>query len=270
MKSYFLLLYTIFVAIATNVNAQTKVRGTVTDTRSHGIEYATICVDSAYAISDKDGHFELVLPNGSRADMVVSHISYKPKSVLHDVYKLGNVEIILNDKAYDLEAVDIVRAKTKLKNILGKGMKLPGDAAFGKAQKGNVEMGPLFTPKSDYAAVRFDMKVEECTYSQCVVRLIIYKVSDTVFEPIMAKPLYMELTTANKNSDISIHTTSPIALRKGETYYIGVSVVAGSANGTLHFPAHLRSSYVRDIIKGTHKKIPATLGVSVMGYKMKE
>ena len=76
MKSYFLLLCTIFVAIATNVNAQTKVRGTVTDTRSHGIEYATICVDSAYTISDKDGHFELLLPNGSQADMVVSHISY--------------------------------------------------------------------------------------------------------------------------------------------------------------------------------------------------
>lgn len=70
----------------------------------------------------------------------------------------------------------------------------------------------------------------------------------------------------NKNSEIKIETTSSIALHKGKDYYIGLTIVSGS-KGTIHFPAYLRSGFVRNLIQGTMKKLPATVGIGVIGRK---
>lgn len=70
----------------------------------------------------------------------------------------------------------------------------------------------------------------------------------------------------NKNSEIKIKAVSLIALRKGKDYFIGLTIVSGS-KGTIHFPATLRSGFVRNLIKGTIKKLPATVGIGITGRK---
>ncbi|WP_019187092.1 carboxypeptidase-like regulatory domain-containing protein [Prevotella conceptionensis] len=268
MKRFLFLFIILNLAFVLPSNGQTKVTGRVVDASGHGIEYATISVDSLFCISDADGHFNLQLPRSVTADINVSHISFKTKLVPRSVFQQGYVNVMLEERAYNLGSVDIVAKQTKLETIVGRGMKLPGDAAFGKEQQGKVEMGPLFSVKRDYVVASFDMKVEECTYQQCVVRLIVYEVHGAKFEPIQSKPLYLALTPANQNTHIKIKTQGDITLKKGSTYYVGVSVVSGSNAGTLHFPAHLRSSYVRNLVKGTFKKLPATLGMVVKGYRI--
>ena len=268
MKRFLFLFIVLNLAFVLPSNGQTKVSGRVVDASGHGIEYATISVDSLFCISDADGHFNLQLPRSVTADKNVSHISFKTKLVPRSVFQQGYVNVMLEERAYNLGSVDIVAKQTKLETIVGRGMKLPGDAAFGKEQQGKVEMGPLFSVKRDYVAVSFDMKVEECTYQQCVVRLIVYEVRGEKFEPVQSKPLYLALTPANQNTHIKIKTQGDITLKKGSTYYVGVSVVSGSNAGTLHFPAHLRSSYVRNLVKGTFKKLPATFGMVIKGYRI--
>ena len=70
----------------------------------------------------------------------------------------------------------------------------------------------------------------------------------------------------NKNSEINIETTSSIVLHKGKDYYIGLTIVSGS-KGTIHFPAYLRSGFVRNLIDGTMKKLPVTVGIGVIGRR---
>ena len=249
-------------------NAQTKVTGRVVDGSGHGVEYATVYVDSVFCLSNVHGYFELSLPNAASGDMIVSHISFKTKVVPHGIYAQGFVNVSLEERAYNLNDVDIVGKQTKAETILGRGMNLPGDVAFGKDQRGTFETGPKFTAKRNYAVTSFNLKVEECTYQRCVVRLIVYEVRDNVFEPIQAKPLYVELTPACQDTPFRVRAQSPITLKKGFTYYVGVSVVSVSNSGTLHFPAHMRSAYVRNLVKGTFKKLPATLGMVIEGYRI--
>ena len=268
MKRFTFLFVMLNIAFVVSSNCQTKVTGWVLDSNGHGIEYATICVDSVFCISDADGHFNLQLPQNASADMSVSHISFKTKLIPRSTFQQGEVSITLEERAYNLGSVDIVAKQAKLEKILGRGMKLPGDVAFGKEQQGNIEFGPVFTANNDYVVMSLDLKVEECTYQQCVIRLIVYEVRGTTFEPVQPKPLYVALTPANENTHIKVKTQGNISLKKGGNYYVGVSVVSGSNAGTLHFPAYLRSAYARNLIKGAYKKLPATLGIAIEGFRI--
>jgi hypothetical protein len=144
---------------------------------------------------------------------------------------------------------------------------LPGDVAFGNTPSGKYEIGPKFTADHNFTIDSFNLKIEECTYEHCTLRLVVYKLTGELFEPILSKPIYFNLSPTNNNSKIRISAASPIALHKGTDYFIGLTIVSGS-NGTIHFPATLRSGFVRNLIKGRTKKIPATVGISVMGHRL--
>ena len=115
----------------------------------------------------------------------------------------------------------------------------------------------------------FQFKVGKCTYTRCVVRVIVYELVGSAFVPVQAKPIYFTLTPANQNTDVKVKATEKIYLKKGLTYYVGLSLVSGG-NGILHFPAHMRFSYVRNLIKNSWKKMPATLGVAIEGYRLEK
>jgi hypothetical protein len=116
-------------------------------------------------------------------------------------------------------------------------MKMPGDVVFGNTPSGKFEIGPKFTSHDHFIIDNFNLQVEECTYEQCTLRIIVYEIAGGRFEPIHPKPIYFNLTPTNHNSAIKINVDSPITLQKGKEYYIGITIVAG-ANGTIHFLLH--------------------------------
>lgn len=92
MKRFTFLFVMLNIAFVVSSNCQTKVTGWVLDSNGHGIEYATICVDSVFCISDADGHFNLQLPQNASADMSVSHISFKTKLIPRSTFQQGGGE----------------------------------------------------------------------------------------------------------------------------------------------------------------------------------
>ena len=77
MKKNICLLITLFAVIC--VNAQIKIYGTVHDVNNVGIEYATVCADSIYTLTNKNGLFTLELPNGFNGPMTCTHIKLSKK-----------------------------------------------------------------------------------------------------------------------------------------------------------------------------------------------
>lgn len=259
-------LYLFVVVSVCGANGQTKLKGVVKDKNNIGVEYVTVCVDSIFTLTDRYGQFSLELPIGIKGDMTCTHIGYKKKVTPYSVYKGGIVDISLEDEVYKLGEALVVARKTKPTAILRKGMKLPGDVAFGNAPSGKYEIGPKFTVHDNFIIDSFNLKIKKCTYEHCTLRLVVYEFSKRQFSPIISKPIYFNLSSLNKNSEIKIETTSSIALHKGKDYYIGLTIVSGS-KGTIHFPAYLRSGFVRNLIQGTMKKLPATVGIGIIGRK---
>ncbi len=85
------------------------------------VEFASVYVDSIYAVSDKEGNFSLVVPDGMKQELVISHISYQTSKIPYDVYsKKTSLQLMLKEKTCDLSDVTVVSGK-KQESILGKG-----------------------------------------------------------------------------------------------------------------------------------------------------
>ena len=259
------LYFFVFISLC-SANAQIKIKGIVRNQNNIGVEYVTVCVDSIYTLTDRNGQFTLELPIDIKGDMTCTHIGYKKKVIPYSIYKGGAVVISLEDKIYELDEALVVNRKTRPTVILRKGMKLPGDVAFGNAPSGKYEIGTKFTVHDNFIIDNFNLKIEECTYKHCTLRLVVYEFVKGQFFPIISNPIYFNLSPLNKNSKINIKTTSSIALHKGKDYFVGLTIVSGS-KGTIHFPATLRSGFVRNLIKGTAKKLPATVRIGIIGRK---
>lgn len=267
MKKKLYLLVFLLVASIFDLKAQVKINGLVQNEEHVGIEYATICVDSIFTLTDKEGRFALEIPGNIKSPMTCSHISYKKEMIPYSQYKGGNVCVVMEDRVYDIAEASVAARKGKATTILRKGMKLPGDVAFGNAPSGKIEIGPKFKASDNFIIDYFNLHIEECTYEQCILRLIVYKVVENQFEPVSSKPIYINLSSVNKNSDVKVMADSPITLHKENEYFVGLSIVSGS-QGTIHFPAALRKGIARNVVKGTMKNLPATVGIAVTGRRL--
>ena len=96
-------------------------------------------------------------------------------------YKDGTVDISLEDKVYELGEVLVVNRKTKPATILRSWIKLPGDVAFGNTPSGKYEIGPKFSVHDNFIIENFNLKIEECTYEHCTLRLVIYELTKDQF-----------------------------------------------------------------------------------------
>ena len=66
------------------VFAQDKiVAGRVVNERGDGIEYVSIGIpkDTVYTVSDTQGYFRLLIPDGKTEDVVFKHVSYETFSI---------------------------------------------------------------------------------------------------------------------------------------------------------------------------------------------
>lgn len=68
------------------IAANKTIKGHIVDEFGKNVEFASVYVDSIYAVSDKEGKFSLVVPDGMKQELVISHISYQTSKIPYDVY----------------------------------------------------------------------------------------------------------------------------------------------------------------------------------------
>jgi hypothetical protein len=259
------LVLVLYLLVNITVSAQVTVKGKITDQNGRGIEYVSITVDSLLAISDAEGNYEISVPNGHVSNMIFHHIAYRPYQLPYDVYKLGTQNVQLEENAYELSNVIVSNKALKEKSISHKGLKTPGDVSFKNIRNSIYEIGPVIDNNKDYMIKDLNFKVEECTYTSCTVRIIIYEINDKKFVPVQHRPIYIKFSDKSQFKEHTIGVNEEIILKKNHTYYIGVAVVSTNGKGIINFPAYLRSGYVRNLSSGKIKKFPATLGISMRG-----
>lgn len=87
----------------TCIAANKTIKGHVVDEFGKNVEFASIYVDSIYAVSDREGNFSLVVPDAMKQELVVSHISYQTCKIPYDVYsKKPSLQLTLKEKTCDL------------------------------------------------------------------------------------------------------------------------------------------------------------------------
>ena len=248
--------------------AQTRIEGHVVNELGEDVEYASVRVDSFYVVSDQKGHFLMNLPKGEKAEMVISHLSYKPFVVAYGSYKDGNVKAVMKENVSNLAEVSVSGKKLKEKKISHKGIKTPGDVTFHNVKNTTYEVGPIVANKKDFLVKSFNFQIKKCSFSYCVVRVIVYEIKDKDLVPIQSKPIYLKFTDKQQKEEYSVKPTENLMLKKGHDYYVGVAVVSSNGDGEIHFPAFLRKGYVRNLVSGKIKKLPATLGISMTGVEV--
>lgn len=246
-----------------------KIVGHVSDENGCNVEYASIHVDSLYAVSDKFGNFSLVVPDDMKSDLVVNHISYEPKKFKSTTYKTRNVlQVTLKEKNIGLADVSVVSGK-KMKRIVDKGVRAPGDVTFRNINNTTYEVGPIFSPNKDFFVSCAKLRVLQSSFSSCVIRLIIYEVKGNVFLPVQHRPLYIHLSKVVDKKDFTFMPEEPIKLLHSHKYYIGIAVMSSSGLGEIHFPAYFRKGSVRNLCSDKKKTLPASIGVSLFGVQIK-
>lgn len=120
---------------------------------------------------------------------------------------------------------------------------------------------------TDYAITRLQLPIENIAYSECTLSLNIYEIINSGFSSILNKPIYIILQKEGERT-IDIVPDEKIILRKKYRYYMGVAVVNVKSNGSIEFPAYIKSGYIRNFVLAERKKFPATLGLNVLGVKV--
>lgn len=248
--------------------AQTRVTGQVVNEQGECVEYASVQLDSLYTVSDSQGHFSIDASKGERKDMIISHLSYQSVEIPFQNYQKGDVKVVMKEKANDLTAITIQGRKLKPAKISHKGIRTPGGVSFRNIQSTTYEVGPIVSNKKDYLVKSFDFKLSKCSYSNCVVRIIVYEIKGGSLEPIQTKPAYLKFSDKQQKEEYAVKPSENIFLKKNHDYYVGVAVVSSNGVGEINFPAYLRKGYVRNLISGKMKKLPATLGISLTGVEV--
>lgn len=86
-------MYLFVVVSVCGANGQTKLKGVVKDKNNIGVVYVTVCVDSIFTLTDRNGQFSLELPIGIKGDMTCTHIGYKKKVTPYSIYKASNPQL---------------------------------------------------------------------------------------------------------------------------------------------------------------------------------
>lgn len=251
------------------VAANKTIKGHLVDEAGNNVEFASIYVDSIYAVSDKNGNFSLTIPSDVKQELVISHISYQIYKIPYDVYcKNNKLSLTLKEKVSNLSDITVVSGK-KQKSIIDKGVRAPGDVAFHNVRNTQYEIGPLFSVNKDWRVENVKLRVQKCTFIYCTIRLIVYEMMGTQFVPILHRPIYMQVSKISDKKDFSALVEEPLRLKRNHKYYVGVAVMASSGNGEIHFPAYFKKGCVRNLCTDRKKNFPVTLGISLYGIPVK-
>lgn len=248
--------------------AQLVVKGKITNSDSGPVEYANVCVDSVYVMSDAQGNFTINVPRGVETPMQVSHISYETVNIAHAEYKSGTVAVVMKPRSNMLPNVAVLGGKSKAKELVVKGMKMPGDVVFSDTTTGMYAYGPVFKVKKNFLVDTIKFTVRECTYSTCLLRVVVYKVNGERFVPVVSKPLYVSCSPLQNGKDLALPIDDRTLLQKGSTYYVALCPVSSTGKGKVAFQAYIHKGYAWNIDKQRTLKLPASMSMVLVGREM--
>ena len=250
--------------------AQTKVTGHVVNERGETVEYVSIGIeeDSVGVISDVQGHFTLTIPAGRRDELTFTHVSYQTATIPYTTYVDGHeLTVTLRDKVVELAEV-VVGKKSKPHTLSGKSWLRTGTAGFAGSLKGDVEWGPIFENRKDYLLTDIMVPIATCKYEECLLSFNCYEVRDKKLVNVLNKPIYKRVTPSDNGKQLYVSPEETIVLKGKKKYCVTVCLVDMKGDGALYFPANLKSSYVRNKVKGKMKKLPACPTIIVKGYEV--
>ncbi len=130
-------------------------------------------LDSIYPVSDKEGNFSLVVPDGMKQELVISHISYQTSKMPYDVYsKKTSLQLTLKEKTCDLSDAAAVSGVKQVRHS-GKGVRDQVMSHFITLETRNMKRAS-FVVNKDYYVKTAKLRVQKCTFASCTIRLIIY------------------------------------------------------------------------------------------------
>lgn len=266
-KSILILLVITFCCAVQTV-AKVKVQGSVVDAFGKAIEYVSVIAvdDSIGVIADANGQFELEV-SSEAVRLAFSHVSYEGVTV--KVIELSsNNKVVMREKSVSLSDVSIVTSK-KLKTITGKGMRGPGNVAISGINQSIREVGSVTSVGKSSTVEKITIPIVGCSYDKCKLSLHFYEIDGNRFIPVQHIPIYISVDKCGKRL-LAVEPTEKIILRKGRRYFVSVSLVELTGNGSVTFPAYFKSGYVRNLESGRQKKLPISLGLEITGREVKE
>lgn len=258
--------------IASQVSAQTIVKGHVVNERSETIEYVSIGFeeDSVGTISDANGNFELEIPTNRKNDLVFTHVSFQKAVVPYETYANGQqLTVTMKDKVVELAEV-VVGKKNKPQKIAGKAISGPMASFRGKGKADALEWGPVFRSKKDYVISDILLTIKGSSYQWCVLSFNIYEIQDSKFVNILNKPIYHRIEKSNSKQRLDIQPQETIMLKGKKRYYISVAVIDSDSYGILDMQSQFKTSYARNITKGKKRKLPIGPAIQVKGYEIEQ
>lgn len=268
-KVFLLLLSALFFCCTEHAVAQVKVCGHIVDRTGKAIEYVTVVAvdDSIGVVADANGAFEIKVTQGD-VRLMFTHVSYESLTIKASELSEKN-NVVLKEKSVDLPDVSIVLSK-RLKTIMGKGMRGPGNVAITGIDQSVREVGSVASVGKNYVVEKITIPIVGCSYDKCKLSLHFYEIDGKKFNSIQSVPIYITIDKCGKRNLNTDHPTEKIILRKGHRYFISVSLVELKGKGSVTFPAYFKSGYVRNLESGKHKKLPISLGVEIKGREVKE
>ncbi len=87
------------------------------------------------------------------------------------------------------------------------------------------------------------------SYSECLLRVIVYEESDKDFVPVMSKPLYVSCTPYQNCKDLVVAVDDRTLLQKGRVYYAALCPVSSNGKGKVSFHAYAHKGFAWNIDK---------------------
>ena len=254
--------------------AQTTVRGHIVNERGEAVEYVTVTMtlsgDSIVraVIGDKDGHFDINVPNDDDASLTFSHVSYESKTLSREQYAEGYITVMLKERAVTLDEVPFIHKKAK--TIAHKGLPAPGTAAMSGDLDKAEEMGPIVSIGGKSMSVsHFIVPVKSCSYESCTLSINVYEMDGKECRNILTRPIYQQLTRTDESQRLVIEPGQPLVLERHKRYFIGISIVdISDTKGRIVFPGSFHKSYAGRIAIRSGMTVPMGPSVTVKGYEV--
>lgn len=250
------------------VSAQDKVvTGRVVNERGDGIEYVSIGIpkDTVFTVSDTQGYFRLLIPDGKTEDIVFKHVSYETFSVSPEYCYSADDDMIVTLADNVLPEAVVFPDAGKTVTVLGKGVRWAG-CWFGLSNKwGGIkdeEWGSIERIRKPTRIDRAEIEARLSEAQKAVLSFVIYKVDreDSEFIPMQHIPVYQTILDSDGRKNMVFEEPETLILEPGK-YYFAIRFVEFIGNGSLECQGYFKSAYERS----DELKVPLSLGLKVIG-----
>lgn len=191
------------------------------------------------------------------------------------------------DSFEELNAAVLTEAKSKDRNLDGKGLRIPGGCIFMTPENIGEETGSIVKTKHPFLVSTISFTVDENRMEGCKASIRIYRMHDEDnLENIVTMPIYQDIPKTDSRTTFEIAPEEPILLDPGE-YYLSFCVTeisdeimdrwAGSETWSeeerltkhmedrIFFPLYVKSSYSRKNAGKPLEKWKFNIGMTVSG-----